>query len=203
MQGRLGDVEHILARISNFEEVTLRLAEIREAAKRLPAFLRHATTMLSRSVKVTKQSTGEGRWRSSSIYHMLLYAVGMHFFQQAYTILYSPRIFEKAGITSHNAKLLMTIVVDFVKSMFVLVATFLLDWAGRWLFLLSSVGGMIFSLAALGMCLTVIDHSNVKVMWAMAMCITLVLSYVAFFSIGMRPITLLYSSKIFPLRLCV
>ncbi|KAI6677776.1 hypothetical protein NL676_038572 [Syzygium grande] len=205
MQGRLGDAKHVLARMSDSkEEAALRFADIKEAAG-IPNECNEDV------VKVTKRSTGEGVCRdlllhpTPSVRHILICAVGIHFFQQASgiqaVVLYSPRIFEKAGITSSDKKLVATIAVGFVKTMFILVATFLLDRVGRRPLLLSSVGGMIVSLASLGMCLTIIEHSRTKLMWAVAMCIASVLSYVAFFSIGMGPITLVYSSEIFPLRL--
>ncbi|WP_224635952.1 MFS transporter, partial [Vibrio vulnificus] len=82
-----------------------------------------------------------------------------------------------------------------------LVATFLLDRIGRRPLLLTSVAGMIISLGSLGMCLTVIDNSEKRVMWAIVLAIFSVMSYVATFSIGMGPITCVYSSEIFPLRL--
>ncbi|KAI6684816.1 hypothetical protein NL676_030729 [Syzygium grande] len=205
MQGRLGDAKVVLARTSDSkEEAALRLIDIKGAAS-IPDECNEDV------VKVTKRSTGEGVWRdllvhpTPSVRHILICAVGIHFFQQASgidaVVLYSPRIFEKVGITSSDKKLLATIAVGFVKTMFILVATFLLDRVGRRPLLLSSVGGMIVSLASLGMCLTIIDHSHTKLMWAVVMCIVSVLSYVAVFSIGMGPITWVYSSEIFPLRL--
>ncbi|MTV28737.1 sugar porter family MFS transporter, partial [Nitriliruptoraceae bacterium ZYF776] len=53
----------------------------------------------------------------------------------------------------------------------------------------------------LGIGLTIIEHSDHTIHWAIALCIATVLSYVAFFSIGMGPITWVYSSEIFPLKL--
>ncbi|KAI3429029.1 MFS domain-containing protein [Psidium guajava] len=205
MQGRLGDAKIVLAKTSDSkEEAAIRLDDIKEAAG-IPEECNDDV------VKVTKRSTGQGVWRdlllhpTPSVLHVLVCAVGIHFFQQASgidaVVLYSPRIFEKAGITNSDKKLIATIAVGFVKTMFILVATFLLDRVGRRPLLLSSVAGMIFSLASLGMCLTIIDHSHKKVMWAVVVCIASVLSYVAFFSIGMGPITWVYSSEIFPLRL--
>ncbi|CBI32562.3 unnamed protein product, partial [Vitis vinifera] len=88
-----------------------------------------------------------------------------------------PRIFEKAGIKDDEHILLATVAVGFVKTCFILVATFLLDRVGRRPLLLTSVAGMIFSLAALGMGLTVIDHSDTKLIWAVALSLCTVLSY--------------------------
>ncbi|KAG6651791.1 polyol transporter 5-like [Carya illinoinensis] len=205
MQGRLGEAKRVLDKTSDSkEEADIRLADIKGAA----GIPENCTDDI---VQVPKQSHGEDVWKelllrpTPPVRHALIAAVGIHFFQQSSgidsVVLYSPRIFEKAGITSTNDKLLATVAVGFTKTMFILVATFLLDRIGRRPLLLSSVAGMILSLATLGIGLTIIEHSDHKLMWAVALCIAMVLSYVAFFSIGMGPITWVYSSEVFPLRL--
>ncbi|GLT52250.1 hypothetical protein SLA2020_255980 [Shorea laevis] len=205
MQGRLGEAKRVLNKTSDSEEEAQgRLSDIKEAAG-IPQDCDDDI------VQVTKRSHGEGVWKELLIYptpsvrRVLIAAVGIHFFQQSSgidsVVLYSPRIFAKAGITSSTPQLLATIAVGFVKTIFILVATFLLDRVGRRPLLLTSVAGMIISLATLAMGLTVIDHSHEKVPWAVALCIVMVLSYVGCFSIGMGPITWVYSSEIFPLRL--
>lgn len=203
-QGRLGDAKIVLDKTSDsLEESKLRLADIKKAAG-IPEDSNDDI------VQVPKRNHGEGIWRELLIHptptvrHILIAAVGIHFFQQASgidaVVLYSPRIFEKAGIKKDTPKLLATIAVGFVKTIFILVATFFLDKVGRRPLLLSSVAGMIVSLIGLGIGLTVVDHYDHKT-WAIALSIAMVLSYVAFFSIGMGPITWVYSSEIFPLRL--
>ncbi|KAJ9152672.1 hypothetical protein P3X46_026215 [Hevea brasiliensis] len=205
LQGRLGDAKRVLDRTSDSkEEAQARLADIKAAAG-IPQDCNDDV------VQVEKKSHGEGVWRelflhpTPSVRHILACVIGMHFFHQASgidaVVLYSPRIFEKAGITSDNDKLLATVAVGFVKTVFILVATFLLDRIGRRPLLLSSVGGMIFSLATLGFALTIIDHSHEKLTWAIALCIAMVLANVAFFSIGLGPIAWVYTTEIIPLRL--
>ncbi|XP_076887535.1 polyol transporter 5-like [Bidens hawaiensis] len=205
MQGRLSDAKRVLDKTSDsLEESKLRLADIKAAAG-IPEDCNDDI------VEVSKQSHGEGIWKellvhpTPTVRHILLAAVGIHFFQQATgidaVVLYSPRIFGKAGIVKDTPQLLATIAVGFVKTMFILVATFFLDKVGRRPLLLASIAGMIVSLMSLGFALTIIDHSDHKVKWAIALCIATILSYVAFFSIGMGPITWVYSSEIFPLRL--
>ena len=205
MQGRLGDATQVLNKTSDSkEEALIRLAEIKEAAG-IPM------ECTDDVVQVAKRSHGEDVWKellvhpTPAVRHVLIAAIGIHFFQQCSgidsVVLYSPRIFEKAGITSSDHKLLATVAVGATKTVFILVATFLLDKVGRRPLLLSSVAGMILSQAALGFGLTVIENTHHKVMWAVALCITTVMSYVAFFSIGMGPITWVYSSEIFPLKL--
>jgi MFS family permease len=133
-------------------------------------------------------------------------SVFLYFFQEASGIdaivLYSPRIFEKAGITNSDIKLLCMVNVGFTKTVFVLTATILLDRIGRRPLLLTSLRGIIVSLTILGVALTIIDQTVQKVMWAVALSIAMVLLFVAFFSIGMGPVTWVYTSEVFPLKLC-
>ncbi|KAK1559379.1 hypothetical protein Q3G72_013804 [Acer saccharum] len=206
MQGRLGDAKKVLDKTSDSkEEALLRLADIKEAAGIPPECNDDVISVQS------KGNRGEGIWKELLIHptlvvrHILIAGVGIHFFQQASgidaVVLYSPRIFEKAGITSSNQMLLATIAVGLVKTISILVATFFLDRIGRRPLLLSSVGGMIVSLTTLGFSLTIIDQSHKKLTWAVGLAITTVMSFVAFFSIGLGPITWVYSSEIFPLKL--
>lgn len=203
MKGRLGEAKKVLDKTSDsIEEAQLRLSEIKEAA----GIPQECTDDV---VEVQKQSHGEGVWKELLLYptpavrHVFICAIGIHFFQQASgidsVVLYSPTIFEKAGITSSDGKLLATVAVGFVKTITILIATFLLDRIGRRPLLLSSIIGMVASLTTLGLSLTIINHE--KIPWAIGLCIAMVLAYVAFFSIGMGPITWVYSSEIFPLRL--
>ncbi|XP_068654692.1 polyol transporter 5-like [Aristolochia californica] len=206
MQGRLGDARRVLTKTSGSkEEAELRIADIKEAAG-IPA------NCTDDVVSVPKRNSGEGVWKelflrpTPTVRRILIAGVGIHFFQQASgidaVVLYSPRIFKKAGITGNDALLGATVAVGFTKTLFILVATFLLDKVGRRPLLLSSVAGMIVSLGGLGFGLTMADHYHEqKVMWAVAICIACVLAYVSFFSIGLGPITWVYSSEIFPLRL--
>ncbi|XP_061372682.1 polyol transporter 5-like [Gastrolobium bilobum] len=207
MKGRLGDATKVLNKTSDSNhEAQLRLADIKAAAG-IPEACNDDV------VRVTKQSHGDGVWKQLILYptpavrHILIAALGIHFFQQASgidaVVLYSPTIFAKAGIQSETDQLLATVAVGFAKTIFILVATFLLDRVGRRPLLLTSVGGMVFSLLTLAVSLTVIDHdhSHAKITWAVGLSIATVLSYVATFSVGAGPITWVYSSEIFPLRL--
>ncbi|KAM1420743.1 hypothetical protein ACFX2I_003078 [Malus domestica] len=206
MQGRLGDATRVLNKTSDSkEEALLRLADIKEAA----GIPEHCTDDV---VQVPKRSKGQDVWKelllhpTPAVRHILICAVGIHFFQQASGIdaivLYSPRVFEKAGITNSDHKLLCTVAVGLAKTVFILVATFLLDRIGRRPLLLSSVAGMVFSLGSLGVALTIIDqHHGAKMTWTTALCLTMVIAYAALFSIGLGPITWVYSSEIFPLKL--
>ncbi|XP_027355303.1 polyol transporter 5-like [Abrus precatorius] len=203
-KGRLGEAKKVLNRISDSkEEAGLRLADIKETAG-IPQDCDDDV------VSVTKQQ-GKGVWKELLLYptpavrHIFIASLGIHFFAQATgidaVVLYSPRIFEKAGIKSDTNKLLATVAVGFVKTVSILVATFLLDRVGRRVLLLSSVSGLIFSLVTLAVSLTIVDRSRTTLTWAIGLSIASVLSYVGTFSIGSGPITWVYSSEIFPLRL--
>jgi MFS family permease len=104
-------------------------------------------------------------------------------------VLYSPRIFNKAGIKDRNHLLIAFWLPP------------LLDRVGRRSLLLTSLAGMFISLAMLGVGLTVIEHTSEKLVWAIALSISTVFTFVAFFSVGLGPITWFYSSEIFLLRL--
>ncbi|KAJ6836396.1 putative polyol transporter 1 [Iris pallida] len=211
MKGRLREAKRVLERTSDSnEEAALRLADIKACAG-IPEDCDDDEDDAA-VVAVPKKSKGEGVWRelllhpTPAVLRILISAVGMHFFQQASgidsVVLYSPRVFEKAGITDKTELLGTTVAVGFTKTVFILVATFLLDRVGRRPLLLASVGGMVASLAGLGFGLTVIDHHpDEKLTWAIALCIASILLYVAFFSVGLGPITWVYTSEIFPLRL--
>lgn len=206
LQGRLGDAKRVLVKTSDTkEEAMTRLMAIQEAAG-IPF------DCTEEVVEVPKVEKGHEPWKellvhpTPTVRRILIAAVGIHFFQQASgidaVVLYSPLIFKSAGIHSEDALLGATVAVGFVKTITILIATFLLDRVGRRPLLLSSVAGMIASLLLLAFGLTMVDqHPHEKLTWALVLSISMVLFFVAFFSIGLGPITWVYSSEIFPLRL--
>ncbi|CAK9315863.1 unnamed protein product [Citrullus colocynthis] len=211
MKGRLSEAKRVLDKTSvSIEESQQRLADIKIAAGFPPNSC--CTDDVDAVLPVSNRRTqSKNVWKelfihpTPSVRHILIAALGLHFFQQASgsdsVVLYSPRIFEKAGITSSDHKLLATVAVGIVKTAFILVATFLLDRAGRRPLILTSAAGQTVSLAILGFSLTIINNSHVKVTWAIILCIAMVLSNVAFFSMGLGPMSPVYTSEIFPLRL--
>lgn len=102
MQGRLSDARHVLEKTSDTKaEAELRLADIKDAAG-IPENCNDDV------VPIPKRSQDDAVWRkllihpTPSVRHILIAAIGVHFFQQSSgidaVVLYSPRIFEKAGI---------------------------------------------------------------------------------------------------------
>ncbi|KAJ8767158.1 hypothetical protein K2173_013555 [Erythroxylum novogranatense] len=206
MQGRLGEAKRVLEKVSVSEkEAQQRLAGIKEAAD-IPLDCDSEIIELPK-----KESHGAGVWRemfvhpSPAVRHILICAIGMHFFQQVSgidaVVLYSPRIFAKAGISSSKGSLLATVGVGLVKTLAIFIATFLLDKKGRRPLLLTSVLCMFAALVTLGTCLTVIHYSQQKLTAALGLSIAMVYFYVASFSVGIGPMVYVYCSEIFPLRL--
>ncbi|KAB1214590.1 putative polyol transporter 6 [Morella rubra] len=205
MQGRLGDAKKVMLQVSNSEEeAEARFQEIKVAAG-------IDENCQEDVVKLPRKTRGEGVWKellvrpSPSVRWILIAAIGIHFFEHATgieaVVLYSPRIFKKAGITDKDKLLLATVGVGLTKAIFILTATFFLDKVGRRRLLLISTGGMILALSGLGFCLTMVERSEEKLLWALSLSIVATYLYVAFFSIGLGPITWVYTSEIFPLKL--
>ncbi|BAT90910.1 hypothetical protein LR48_Vigan08g170700 [Vigna angularis] len=205
MRGRLGEATKVLNKTSDSkEEAQLRLAEIKQAAG-IPESCNDDV------VEVTKQSTGKDVWKELFLYptpavrHIVIAALGIYCFQQSSgvdaIVLYSPRIFQNAGMTDDTHTLLATVAVGFVKTLFIVLSSLVLDRVGRRPMLLSSVGGMMVSLLTLGIAFTIIEHSESKPIWGIGLSIAMVLAFVATFSIGAGPITWVYSAEVFPLRL--
>ncbi|CAL9191835.1 unnamed protein product [Musa hybrid cultivar] len=205
MQGRLREAREVLLRVSNTkEEAELRLREIKAAAG-------VDESCTDDVVEPVATHRGEGVWKelllrpTPAVRRILIAALGIHFFEHATgieaVVLYTPRIFKKAGISSRSKLLFVTMGMGVTKTAFILVATFLLDKVGRRPLLLTSVAGMIVSLSSLGIGLTMADHSQQTLPWALGLCIASLLLFVAFFSVGLAPVTWVYSSEIFPLRL--
>lgn len=135
LQGRLGDAKKVLDKTSDSkQEAQDRLADIKEAAGIPP-------DCNDDVVPVPKRSHGEGVWKEllirpkPAVLHILIAGVGLQFFQQASgidaVVLYSPKIFQKAGITNKSHLLLATVARWFVKLASILVAIFFIDRSGE------------------------------------------------------------------------
>ena len=135
IQGRLGDAKKILLRVSNTnEEAEIRFHDIKLAA----GIDMNCTEDI---IKPPIMAGREGVWKelllrpSPSVCRILIAAIGLHFFQHSSGIdallLYSPRIFEAAGVIDKNKLLLATIGIGLTKTIFILIATCSLDKVGR------------------------------------------------------------------------
>ncbi|KAI4325844.1 hypothetical protein MLD38_031208 [Melastoma candidum] len=206
LQGRLGDAKKVLLNVSNtLEEAEVRFRNILSAAG-IDEDCKDDVVEVPRV-----DSRGHGVWKelllrpTPAVRWILLACIGIHFFEHATgieaVILYGPRIFKKAGVRSKSKLLLATIGVGVTKTLCVLIATCILDKVGRRKLLMVSTSGMIVALTGLGFCLTMVEHAQEQILWALVASLVATYSYVAFFNIGLAPVTWVYSSEIFPLKL--
>ncbi|KAF8014243.1 hypothetical protein BT93_H0164 [Corymbia citriodora subsp. variegata] len=205
LQGRLAEAKRVLRLVCNSEqEAESRFQDIKIAAE-------IDENCDEDVVKLPRKTRGEGVWKelllrpSPTVRWILLAGVGIHFFEHATgisgVILYSPRIFKKAGVTGNKSLLLATVGVGLARLASVVIAACLLDRVGRRILLLVGTVGMIVALTGLGFCLTMAEHAKERLSWALLSSIVATYGYAFFFSIGLGPVTWVYSSEIFPLRL--
>ena len=191
VKGRYREAREVLIRTSeNKGEAELRLAEISEAAS---------------SSSSSGIGYGQGVWKellvtpSRPVLRILVAAIGVNFFMQASgndaVMYYSPEVFKEAGIKGEKQLLGVTIIMGIAKTCFVFMSALFLDRFGRRPMLLLGSSGMAASLFVLGLGCNFLKFSDDKPLWAIALCV------LALCSIGLGPITWVYSSEIFPLRL--
>jgi sugar porter (SP) family MFS transporter len=188
MRGRDDEAHAVLARTSDAPaEAADRMEDIKRA--------------------VAAQVGVAGVWRellagpSPMVRRILVNVVALFAFQQASgidaVVLYSPLVFKQAGITSNTAALAATVAMGVVKTLAILVATFLSDRVGRRPLLLGSAAGIAVSLTSLGLSLCVSPTTTASA----AACVASVLAFVTAFSVGLGPLAPAYGAEILPLRL--
>lgn len=207
MKGKVAEAKRVLMKTSDNEaEANARLEEISKAASIVVTSPRSATP----STAVSSNWRGQGAWRefvrpTPPLRRILIAAIGINFFMQASgndaVVYYTPEVFKTAGIRTRKGLLGVTVIMGVAKTSFVLVSAIFLDHYGRRPLLLLGTTGMAISLTGLGLGSTYLLHSQQKPTWAIALCVLAVCADVSFFSIGLGPITWVYSSEIFPLRL--
>lgn len=191
MKNRVDEARMVLLKTNeNAREVEERLADIQQAAG-----LHSAEKYQEKAVWLELLNPSPG------VRRMLITGCGIQCFQQITgidaTVYYSPTIFRDAGMTSNTKLLAATVAVGFTKTLFILVAIFLIDKIGRKPLLYISTIGMTACLFCLGITLSLPFHNSAHINLA----ILFVCGNVAFFSVGIGPICWVLSSEIFPLRL--
>ncbi|KAJ9168883.1 hypothetical protein P3X46_020364 [Hevea brasiliensis] len=191
MQNKVEEARLVLSKTNeNESEVAERLKEIQMAAG-----LANAEKYEAKAV------WHEILYPSPAVRRMLITGCGIQFFQQVTgidaTVYYSPTVFKDAGIKGNTQLLAATVAVGLTKTLFVLVAIFLIDRVGRRPLLFVSTIGMTISLFVLSLSLFFFGDGKLGI----GLAILSVCGNVAFFSIGLGPVCWVVSSEIFPLRL--
>lgn len=191
MQNRVEEARTVLLKTNENEaEVEERLAEI----------------LLAAGISNTEKYEQKAVWHellrpSPAIRRMLVTGFGIQCFQQITgidaTVYYSPEILKEAGIESDSKVLAATVAVGVTKTVFILVAIFLIDKLGRKPLLYLSTIGMTVCLFSLGFTLTFLGEGQMRILFALLS----VCGNVAFFSVGIGPVCWVLTSEIFPLRL--
>jgi sugar porter (SP) family MFS transporter len=112
-------------------------------------------------------------------------------------IYYAPNIIRAAGISSIRGAILATAGIGTVNVIMTLVSMWLVDRVGRRPLLLTGIGGMIVSLAAIG----IIFHSSQPGATLAYLAVISLMFYVASFAIGLGPIFWLIIAEIYPLKI--
>ncbi|XP_022858289.1 probable polyol transporter 6 [Olea europaea var. sylvestris] len=208
MKGRIGEAKKIMYKVcDDEEEAQQRLKDIKRAA----GIDENCTDDIVQISKSGQKAQTGGVWKelllkpTPTVRRMLLAGVGIHFFEHATgteaVILYGPRIFKKAGVTARKKLLLATVGVGLTKLIFITISTFIIDRVGRRKLLITSIAGMIVSLTGLATCLTVVEQSDEKLIWALVMSLIFVYTFIMFFNVGLCPVCWVYSAEIFPMKL--
>lgn len=142
-----------------------------------------------------------GAWRllfSSKLRTILFVGLFISAFQQITgintIIYYAPRIFQGAGYTSAISATFATLSIGIINVLATLVSVWLLDRIGRRRLLLIGIAGMVMSLFSL------VITSFLRSSLIDEMAVISLMCYVAFFAIGLGPITWVLLSEIYPLK---
>ncbi len=109
-------------------------------------------------------------------------------------IYYAPKIFQNVGYPSASSTLFATMGIGAINVLFTLISVWLIDRIGRRPLLLIGVGGMVISLLTLSY--VFFTQSAAIELFA----VVSLMSYVAFFAIGLGPIAFVILSEIYPLQ---
>jgi SP family galactose:H+ symporter-like MFS transporter len=143
-----------------------------------------------------------GKWKdlfSTKMRFILLVGFTLSALQQVTgintVIFYAPKIFGTAGFESTTGAIVATIGIGLINVLATGLSTWLLDRVGRRILLLIGVAGMAVSLGLLSVAFFTASSliGNLSVISLMA--------YVAFFAIGIGPITWVILSEIYPMKI--
>jgi SP family galactose:H+ symporter-like MFS transporter len=153
------------------------------------------------AMKHAASNRRKGMWKilfSPALRYVLIVGVCLSVMQQITgintVIFYAPKIFQTVGIASDTGAILATLGIGLINVIATLFSMWLLDRAGRRILLLVGTVGMA---VCLGM-LSTAYFTQAKMIDLVAF-ISLI-GYVAFFAIGLGPVTWVVLSEIYPLK---
>lgn len=152
-------------------------------------------------MKTAASPLKRGAWKSlfhSKLRFVLLIGIILSSFQQITgintVIFYAPKIFQTAGFASATGAILATLGIGIINVLVTFVSTWILDKVGRRQLLLIGTAGMALSLGFLS--LAFFFQSQMIGMIALFS----LMAYVAFFAIGLGPVTMVFISEIYPMK---
>lgn len=153
------------------------------------------------SIESSASHHKHGNWKalfSPQMRFVMIIGFCLSIFQQITGIniifYYTPKIFETVGFNSTTGAIFATIGIGIINVIITYLSTVFLDRIGRRILLLIGVGGM-------AICLGVLSLSYfLSLMKIEVVTFFSIIGYVAFFSIGMGPVTWVILSEIYPLK---
>lgn len=145
-----------------------------------------------------KQST-KSLFLHPKIRYVMILGLVLNMFQQITgintVIYYAPKIFQEAGFTSVNIAILAAVGIGVINVLSTIISVWLIDKSGRRKLLLVGLSGMLLSLQLLSTFLFMkTDHTA-------AISVIALMSYVAFFAMGLGPVTAVLISELYPLKI--
>lgn len=147
-------------------------------------------------------SRKEGRFKAllhPSVRKPFFVGIGISVFQQITginaVIYYSPKIFQMAGYETAESAISVTLSIGIINVLMTVIALWFIDRLGRRPLLVIGISGMMISLALMGWSF----FAQIGGIGFIA--VGSLMTYVAFFAIGMGPIPWLIISEIFPLKI--
>lgn len=148
--------------------------------------------------KETSMKTAISSW-NPKIKKMVFFGILLNMFQQITginaVIYFAPRIFELSGYATTDMTLLATIGVGAINFFVTFFAVHFLDKLGRRPLLLTGLAGMCVSLSILSAHL--FSHMQTGGLVALLS----IFAYVAFFAVGLGPVTAVFVSEAYPLKI--
>lgn len=183
MRNRSFEAKEVLQRCNNVDEdISAQLSEIQRQLEVDAKYAQLGWSALLRPDKVTKR--------------MVMVGIGVAFAQQINgsesIVLYAPEIFQQAGVATNTKDLFaVTMVVGFVKVIFIVISACVLDSVGRRPLL-------ILSTFAMSSCEFLLSAG--LMMRASKLAATAVFLFTASFAIGIGPIAWLLAAEVFPVH---